>query len=72
LAHQDEAVENVAAFGDRLHLRVREHSADAVLARLPESIQAGGGQVADLRAIPPALEDVFIALSEAATEGQDA
>jgi ABC-2 type transport system ATP-binding protein len=72
LAHQDEAVENVAAFGDRLHLRVREGSAEAVLARLPERIRSGRGQVADLRAIPPALEDVFIALSEAAPEGQDA
>ncbi len=64
VAHQDPAVEDVAAFGDRLHLRVREGDSDAVLARLPDQVRVQGGQVIDLRRIPPALEDVFIAFSE--------
>ena len=68
VAHQDEDVENVAAFGDRLHLRVREDGAEAVLDRLPEHIRLGGGQVQDLRSVPPVLEDVFIALSESGPE----
>jgi ABC-2 type transport system ATP-binding protein len=64
LASLDTDVEDVRAFGDRLHLRVRQGSADTVIARLRESMPAGGVTVTDARAIPPVLEDVFIALSE--------
>jgi len=64
VAHQDADVEDVAAFGDRLHLRVRAGKNKAVMARLPGEIRAQGGAVDDLRSIPPVLEDVFIALSE--------
>jgi ABC-2 type transport system ATP-binding protein len=64
VAHQDADVEDVAAFGDRLHLRVREGKLKTVMARLPDEIRAQGGSVNDLRSIPPVLEDVFIALSE--------
>lgn len=64
VAHQDADVEDVAAFGDRLHLRVREGAAQVILNRLPEEIRAAGGTIRELRAVPPALEDVFIALSE--------
>jgi ABC-2 type transport system ATP-binding protein len=64
VAHRDEAVEDVQAFGDRLHLRVRENGAREVLGRLPSEIQKEGGRVDDLRSVPPGLEDVFIALSE--------
>jgi ABC-2 type transport system ATP-binding protein len=63
-AHHDEGVEDVAAFGDRLHLRVKPGQAEAVLHRLPDQVRAQGGEVLDLRRIPPALEDVFIAFSE--------
>ncbi len=63
-AHQDKDVEDVAAFGDKLHVRVREGTAQAILARLPEEIRAAGAALHELRVIPPALEDVFIALSE--------
>ncbi len=63
-AHQDPGVEDVAAFGDRLHLRVYPGEAEAVLRRLPESVRLAGGSVLDLRRIPPALEDVFIDFSE--------
>jgi ABC-2 type transport system ATP-binding protein len=64
VAHQDRDVEDVAAFGDRLHLRVRKGQAKLIIDRLPREIRAAGGTVQDLRPIPPVLEDVFIALSE--------
>ncbi len=64
VAHQDSGVEDVAAFGDKLHVRVLDGQADLIMKRLPEEIKAAGGTLTDLRVIPPALEDVFIALSE--------
>ena len=63
-AHADKDVEDVQAFGDRLHIRVGEGKAQDVLRRLPAEIRSGGGQIDELRSIPPILEDVFIALSE--------
>ena len=62
-AHVDPDVEDVQAFGDRLHIRVGENKAKAVLGRLPSEIAGAGGKVEDLRIIPPVLEDVFIAMS---------
>lgn len=64
IAHQDEDVEDVAAFGDKLHLRVKENSVKNVMARLPKQIQKQNATLVELRSVPPALEDVFIALSE--------
>jgi hypothetical protein len=64
VAHQDEDVEDVQAFGNRLHVRVGEHKAEVVLNRLRSRIRSEGGEVTDLRSVPPVLEDVFIALSE--------
>jgi ABC-2 type transport system ATP-binding protein len=64
VSHQDEDVEDVAAFGDKLHVRVREGKSDLVIKRLSKEIKSAGGTLVDLRIIPPALEDVFIALSE--------
>lgn len=64
VAHQDAGVEDVAAFGDKLHVRVLEGQADLIMQRLPEEIKSAGGTLTDLRAIPSTLEDVFIALSE--------
>ena len=55
-------VEDVQIFGDRLHLRVKEGSADRVLAKLPEFLQAQGLRVNRIRSIAPTLEDVFIEL----------
>lgn len=63
VAHQDPGVEDVAAFGDRLHLRIREGASEAVLGRLPDTVREQGGHVIELRSVPPVLEDVFIALS---------
>ncbi len=68
VAHRDSDVEDVRAFGDRLHLRVREGKADLVASRLPSAIRSEGGEVDDLRIIPAVLEDVFIELSEQAYE----
>ena len=64
VAHQDEDVEDVQAFGDRLHIRVGENKAQDVLDRLKAQIRSEGGQADVLRAVPSTLEDVFIALSE--------
>jgi ABC-2 type transport system ATP-binding protein len=64
LAHQDVDVEDVQAFGDKLHIRVGEGKAQDVLSRLKSEIGSEGGQVDELRIVKPVLEDVFIALSE--------
>ena len=64
VAHQDEDVEDVAAFGDKLHVRVREGKSALIMKRLPQEIKSAGGNLTELRAIPSTLEDVFIALSE--------
>ena len=63
-AHQDQDVEDVAAFGDKLHVRIREGKSDLVIKRLSDQIKSAGATITELRVIPPALEDVFIALSE--------
>ena len=68
VSQKDPDVEDVQAFGDRLHLRVGEKKAGAVIARLPSEIRSEQGRVDDLRVIPPVLEDVFIALSEGSNE----
>jgi ABC-2 type transport system ATP-binding protein len=64
VAHKDKDVEDVQAFGDRLHIRVREAKAQDVLSRLKSQIGSEGGHVDELRSVPPVLEDVFIALSD--------
>jgi len=64
VAHHDKDVEDVQAFGDRLHVRVGEGKTEVVLSRLKSMIRSEGGQVTELRSVPPVLEDVFIALSE--------
>jgi ABC-2 type transport system ATP-binding protein len=64
VAHQDVDVEDVQAFGDRMHVRVGEGKAGVVLSRLKSTIRSEGGEVTELRSVPPVLEDVFIALSE--------
>lgn len=64
VAHHDEDVEDVQAFGDRLHVRVKEGKTEIVLNRLQSMIRSEGGKVTELRLVSPVLEDVFIALSE--------
>ena len=62
VAHLDGDVEDVAAFGDKLHIRVREGKSDYVIKRLPDEVTAAGGTLTGLRAIPSTLEDIFISL----------
>lgn len=64
IARQDKDVEDVQAFGNRLHVRVGKNKAEVVLSRLKSTIRSEGGQVTNLRSVPPVLEDVFIDLSE--------
>ncbi len=64
IAHGDPDVEAVRAFGDRLHLRVREGQAEPAIGRLSRAVRAEGVVVDFLRAASPLLEDVFILLSE--------
>ena len=64
VAHSDVDVEDVQAFGDRLHIRVSEGKSKSVLKRLKSEIKQAGGHVDELRSVPPVLEDVFIALSD--------
>lgn len=71
VAHKDQDVEDVQAFGDRLHIRVGEHKAQDVLGRLTSEIENEGGHVDELRSVPPVLEDVFIALSESESMSAD-
>jgi ABC-2 type transport system ATP-binding protein len=60
IALADPDVEDVMAFGDRLHLRVRD--AAGPLERLPGALAAAGITVVRLRAVAPSMEDVFISL----------
>jgi ABC-2 type transport system ATP-binding protein len=64
IAAQETGVEDVRAFGDRLHLRVEPQKIDFVIKNLKKSIPAGGGKLTDVHSVLPVLEDVFIALSE--------
>ena len=60
VALRDPEVEDVLAFGDRLHLRVAGTAGP--LARLPGALLEAGVHVDRLRPIAPSMEDVFISL----------
>lgn len=57
-------VVRVGLFGRRLHVTVEDR--DAALARLPAQLAERGVATGELRPIQPTLEDVFVALVEAA------
>jgi ABC-2 type transport system ATP-binding protein len=57
-------VEDVRAFGDKLHLRIQPGQAGPVIAALTEASPGRRGPRSEVRLIPPTLEDVFISLSE--------
>lgn len=57
-------VEDVRAFGDKIHLRVVPGQADTVIAALEEAFPGGTKAKLECRLVPPTLEDVFISLSE--------
>jgi len=56
-------VEDVRAFGDRLHLRVKTGRMDPVIAALMAALPANLREQVSARPVLPSLEDVFIALS---------
>ena len=64
----DQDVEGVQAFGDRLHIRIRENNAPHVITRLKSSIQGRtsdhGATIDKIDMVDPSLEDVFIAILE--------
>ncbi|KAF0106970.1 MAG: ABC-2 type transport system ATP-binding protein [Anaerolineaceae bacterium] len=55
-----DGVEDVRAFGDKLHLRVSPGRAGTVIRSLSEALPAAR---IEARPVPPTLEDVFIALA---------
>jgi ABC-2 type transport system ATP-binding protein len=63
LAARDPAVEDVRAFGDRLHLRIQPGQAQVVTGRLAQAIQQHKARLLGIRPILPSLEDVFIDLA---------
>lgn len=63
VAAHDPDVEDVHAFGDRLHLRVRSGTAERVIKRLKPAFARAGVTLKAARVIPSTLEDVFMALS---------
>ncbi len=67
IALDDPEVEDVHAFGNYLHLRVR--SAKGPMERIPARLASAGIPLIHLVPVPPTLEDVFIHLLE--TEGAE-
>jgi len=59
---QDPEVEDVHAFGDRLHLRVR--SSAGPMQRLPAMLESAGIRLLHIKPVSATLEDVFIELLE--------
>jgi len=64
IAAREPDIESVQAFGDRLHLRVRDGSAEAVISHLKEVTGDGQIEIHTIDVLQPSLEDVFIALLE--------
>lgn len=62
-------IEDVQAFGDRLHMRVRAGQAEEALKALRDAVRDKGWQIEQLSVIPPQLEDVFIAASSGYLNG---
>lgn len=65
LAREVSEVEDVQAFGDRLHLRLRAGAGSGVEQRLAAQFAAGGVECSRMHQVPPNLEDVFIAQLQA-------
>jgi hypothetical protein len=62
-AEKIKGVEDVRAFGDKLHLRVVSGRAETVIDALADAFPAQAGGRVEARLVPPTLEDVFILLS---------
>jgi len=64
LVHEQPEVADAQSFGERLHLTLTEAAAphaEAVALRIRERLAAAGLAVESVRAMPPSLEDIFIA-----------
>lgn len=64
IAAEDDNVEAVWAFGDRLHIRVRLGTNRKVITHLRKQVRARGGHIQRAASIAPQLEDVFLNLLE--------
>jgi ABC-2 type transport system ATP-binding protein len=64
-------VEDVQAFGERIHVRLSPHAPAEEIDRLRQAFVAAGIQDFTLRPIPTSLEDVFIARIGTATSTTD-
>ncbi len=62
-------IEDVQAFGDRLHMRVRAGRAKEAQQSLREAVRTSGWELDHLGTIAPQLEDVFIAASAGENHG---
>lgn len=60
IASQQPEVEDVQAFGDRLHLRVRPGQSQTLIASLPAQIVAAKATLSHLQLAQPSLEDAFM------------
>ncbi len=69
IARQDPEVEDVRAFGDRLHLRLRPGSGRRVARRLRRAARRAGADLEGVRAVDPGLADVFLAALEGVPDG---
>lgn len=63
-------VEDVHAFGDRLHLRVRAESLQSLLDYLGDAAPPSGCRIEALRPVPATLEDAFMAFASSERESQ--
>ncbi len=57
-------VEDIRAFGDKIHLRLVPGRADGVITALYRAFPGGTSEHLENRLVPPTLEDVFISLAE--------
>ena len=64
VSEADQDVEDAQMFGDRIHLRTVPGKIAEVERRLRQHIPDEGGEIIQLRPVPPQLEDVFISLLE--------
>lgn len=64
IAQTLDGVQDVRAFGDKLHLRVKQGKAEEVISALKTVVQSTGAVQVEARLVPPTLEDVFITLAE--------
>jgi ABC-2 type transport system ATP-binding protein len=62
-------VTDVQSFGERAHVRLRAGAEEAVRRSIGEALAAAGVAAQSVRAVPPALEDVFIDRMTSPREG---